>query len=75
MALYKVLKPYYDLELGRKLTEKDKEVEMTVTRADDIHKKLKDDGYDGPFLERLDGPEKKKKQEDPVEEVEEEAGN
>lgn len=74
MALYKVLKPYYDLELGRKLTEKDKEVEMNVTRADDIHKKLKDDGYDGPFLERLDGPEKEK-QEDPVEEVEEEAGN
>lgn len=71
MALYKVLKPYYDLELGRKLTEEDEEVEMNVSRADDIHEKLKNDGYDGPFLERLDGPENKK-QEDPDEEAEEE---
>jgi hypothetical protein len=53
MAKFKVLKPYKDLEIGRKL-EKDEEVEMTVKRSEEIAKTLKEKGFEGDFLERLD---------------------
>ena len=70
MAKYRVLKPYKDKELGRRLTQADKEVEMTVKRADEVNKTLEEQGFEGPFLERLDGPEKAEKSS--KEEVEEE---
>ncbi|MDW4066478.1 MULTISPECIES: hypothetical protein [Staphylococcus] len=53
MAKYKVVKPYKDLELDKKLKKND-EVEMTVKRADEVEKTLSDNGFDGPFLERTD---------------------
>lgn len=53
MAKYKVVKPYKDLELDKKLKKND-EVEMTVKRADEVEKTLADNGFDGPFLERTD---------------------
>ena len=37
MAKYKVVKPYKDLELDKKLKKND-EVEMTVKRADEVEK-------------------------------------
>lgn len=53
MAKYKVVKPYKDLELDKKLNKND-EVEMTVKRADEVEKTLSDKGFDGPFLKRSD---------------------
>ena len=53
MAKFKVLKPYHDLELDKKLKKND-EVEMTVKRADEVENTLKANGFDGPFLERTD---------------------
>ncbi|MFI9043347.1 hypothetical protein ACIGHC_03220 [Staphylococcus saprophyticus] len=53
MAKFKVLKPYKDLELEKKLIKNEK-VEMTVKRADEVEKTLSDNGFDGPFLERTD---------------------
>lgn len=57
MAKFKVLKPYKDLELEKKLIKND-EVEMTVKRSEEVEKILSDKGFDGPFLERIQ--EKKK---------------
>ncbi|WP_176745771.1 hypothetical protein [Staphylococcus sp. HMSC068C09] len=58
MAKFKVLKPYKDLELEKKLIKNEK-VEMTVKRSEEIEKTLSDKGYEGPFLERIDNKEKK----------------
>ena len=44
MAKFKVLQPYRDKQLDKKLKKND-EVEMTVKRADEV---------EGPFLERTD---------------------
>ncbi|WP_198645243.1 hypothetical protein [Staphylococcus devriesei] len=52
MAKFKVLKPYTDIELNRKLNEND-EVEMTVKRSEEVEKTLFEKGFDGPFLERV----------------------
>lgn len=57
MAKFKVLKPYKDLELDQKLKEGE-EVEMTVKRSDEVAKTLKEKGYEGDFLERVDKPKK-----------------
>ena len=57
MANFKVLKPYKDLELEKKLIKNEK-VEMTVKRSEEVEKTLSDKGFDGPFLERIQ--EKKK---------------
>lgn len=56
MALYKVKKEYRDLEIGRKL-KLNEEVEMTVKRANEVTKTLKDNGFEGDFLERLNEEE------------------
>lgn len=56
MALYKVKKEYRDLEIGRKL-KKDEEVEMTVKRANEVARVLKEEGFEGDFLERLNEEE------------------
>lgn len=53
MAKFKVVKPYNDLELDKKLKKND-EVEMTVKRADEVENTLKTNGFDGPFLKRSD---------------------
>ncbi|WP_198644743.1 hypothetical protein [Staphylococcus cohnii] len=53
MAKYKVVKPYKDLKLDKKLKKND-EVEMTVKRADEVEETLKANGFDGPFLKRSD---------------------
>lgn len=58
MANFKVLKPYKDLELEKKLIKNEK-VEMTVKRSEEIEKTLSDKGYEGPFLERIDNKDKK----------------
>ncbi|BFL77966.1 hypothetical protein FH103_01785 [Staphylococcus hominis] len=58
MAKFKVLKPYKDLELEKKLIKNEK-VEMTVKRSEEIEKTLSDKGYEGPFLERIDNKDKK----------------
>lgn len=58
MAKFKVLKPYKDLELEKKLI-KNAKVEMTVKRSKEIEKTLSDKGYEGPFLERIDNKDKK----------------
>ncbi|WP_225743366.1 hypothetical protein [Marinilactibacillus sp. Marseille-P9653] len=58
MAEFKVLQAYKDLELKEDLVPGDT-VEMTVKRSEEIAKKLKDDGYDGEFLERVDKPKSK----------------
>lgn len=57
MAKFKVLKPYRDKDLKKKLVAND-EVEMTVKRADEVHDTLKEKGYDLPFLERVEEKEK-----------------
>ena len=57
MAKFKVLKPYRDKELKKKLVAND-EVEMTVKRSEEIHDTLKEKGYDLPFLERIEEDEK-----------------
>lgn len=53
MAKFKVVKPYKDLQLDKKLKKND-EVEMTVKRAGEVEETLKANGFDGPFLERTD---------------------
>ncbi|MDW4473941.1 hypothetical protein QI106_00560 [Staphylococcus saprophyticus] len=53
MAKFKVLKPYHDLELDKKLKKND-EVEMTVKRSEEVEKTLADKNFDGPFLKRSD---------------------
>ncbi|MBU7217610.1 hypothetical protein [Staphylococcus gallinarum] len=53
MAKFKVLKPYEDTQIGKKL-KKDDEVEMTVKRSEEVEKILSDKGFDGPFLKRSD---------------------
>ena len=58
MAKFKVLKPYKDLELEKKLIKNEK-VEMTVKRSEEIEKTLSDKGYEGPFLERIDNKDEK----------------
>ena len=58
MANFKVLKPYKDLEIEKKLIKNEK-VEMTVKRSEEIEKTLSDKGYEGPFLERIDNKDKK----------------
>lgn len=58
MAKFKVLKPYKDLELEKKLIKNEK-VEMTVKRSEEIEKTLSGKGYEGPFLERIDNKDKK----------------
>ena len=58
MAKFKVLKPYKDLEIEKKLI-KNAKVEMTVKRSEEIEKTLSDKGYEGPFLERIDNKDKK----------------
>lgn len=52
MAKFKVVKPYQDTQIGKKL-KKDEEVEMTVKRSDEVEKTLTDKGFNGPFLERI----------------------
>lgn len=64
MALYKVNKPYRDLELGRLLKAND-EVEMTVKRAEEVTKSLKDRGHGDDFLERLDNKKAEEKKDEP----------
>lgn len=64
MALYKVNKPYRDLELG-KLLKTGEEVEMTVKRAEEVTKSLKDRGHGDDFLERLDNKKAEEKKEKP----------
>ena len=64
MALYKVNKPYRDLELG-KLLQTGEEVEMTVKRAEEVTKSLKDRGHGDDFLERLDNKKAEEKNEKP----------
>lgn len=53
MAKFKVVKPYRDKQLDKKLKKND-EVEMTVKRADEVESTLKANGFDGPFLKRSD---------------------
>lgn len=53
MAKFKVVKPYKDLELDKKLKKND-EVEMTVKRSEEVENTLKANGFDGPFLKRSD---------------------
>lgn len=64
MALYKVNKPYRDLELG-KLLKSGEEVEMTVKRAEEVTKSLKERGHGDDFLERLDNKKAEEKKEKP----------
>ena len=53
MAKYKVLKPFRDIETGD-VYEKNQEIEMTVKRADEAAKNLKEHGE---FLKRIDNKE------------------
>ena len=56
MAKFKVVKPYYDIELEKYMNAgKDKEVEMTIKRATEINDKLGDE-----YLARVDVEEKVK---------------
>ena len=52
MAQFKVNKSYKDLEIGRVLNA-DEQVEMTVKRSEEVEKTLADNGFEGPFLERV----------------------
>lgn len=52
MAQFKVKKTYEDLEIGRVLKSKE-QVEMTVKRSEEVEKTLTDNGFEGPFLERV----------------------
>lgn len=70
MAKYKVLKGYRDGELKR-YVRTGEEVELNVKRAEEIERKLEEQGYEDAFLKRLDEPKKAKAQ--PKEEVKEEA--
>ena len=64
MALYKVNKPYRDLELGKTLSPGE-EVEMTVKRAEEVTRSLKDRGHGDDFLERLEEKKAKEKKDEP----------
>ena len=55
MAKFKVLKKFKDVHTDE-VYEKNKEIEMTVKRSEEVEKNL-DDSY----LERLDGPDKEDK--------------
>ncbi|WP_181897464.1 hypothetical protein [Staphylococcus felis] len=57
MVKFKVLKPYHDLEIDKKLIENEK-VEMTVKRSEEVEKTLSEKGFDGPFLERIQDKKK-----------------
>lgn len=59
MAKYIVKKQYRDLELGRILTPGE-DVEMTVKRAEEVAKSLKDRGHGDTYLERVTEKAKKK---------------
>lgn len=54
MAKYKVLKAFKDKDT-KEVYEKNKEIELTVKRAEEVGSTLGDD-----FLKRTDAPEKKK---------------
>lgn len=54
MAKYKVLKKFRDIETNE-VYQADTEIEMTVKRADEAIKNLKE--HDGEFLERIDNKE------------------
>ena len=69
MAKYKVLKGYRDAELKRHIRAGE-EVELTVKRAEEIERKLEEQGYEDAFLKRLDEPKKAKAQ--PKKELKEE---
>lgn len=56
MAKFKVLQPYRDLKLNKRLV-KNEEVEMTVKRSEEIAETLKRKGFKGDFLERIDNKE------------------
>lgn len=56
MAKFKVLKKYHDKELG--LLQVGDEVEMTVKRSDEVGNTLKSQGYEQPFLERIEEEDK-----------------
>lgn len=52
MAKFKVLQAYKDKELDKDL-EVNEEVEMTVKPSEEVEKTLSDNGFNGPFLERI----------------------
>lgn len=52
MAKFKVLQAYKDKALDKDL-EVNEEVEMTVKRSEEVEKTLSDNGFNGPFLERI----------------------
>lgn len=54
MAKYKVLKPFIDKDT-KKPYKQDKEIELTVKRAEEVEKKLGTD-----YLERVDEKKSKK---------------
>lgn len=54
MAQYKVLKTFRD-KYTKETYEKGQEIDMTVKRAEEVIKNLKE--YDGDFLERIDNKE------------------
>lgn len=54
MAKYKVLQPFRDKETKEEY-KVNQEIEMTVKRADEAIKNLKQ--WDGEFLERIDNKE------------------
>lgn len=56
MAKFKVLQPYRDLKLNKRLKKND-EVEMTIKRSEEIAETLKRKGFKGDFLERIDNKE------------------
>ncbi|MFB4471826.1 hypothetical protein ACDI16_02510 [Oceanobacillus caeni] len=61
MAKFKVLQPYKDLEIGRKL-KKNEEIEMTVKRSEEVAETLEVKGFKGEFLERIDNKKDEKEQ-------------
>lgn len=54
MAKYKVLKTFRD-KYTKETYEKDQEIDMTVKRAEEAIRNLKE--YGGDFLERIDNKE------------------
>lgn len=56
MAKFKVLKPYKDLKIGRRL-KPNEIVDMTVKRSEEVSKAIKEQGYEGEYLERIDNKE------------------
>ena len=55
MAVYRILKPFKDIYTGETY-KKDQEIDITVKRAEEAIKNLKDHG---DFLERIDNKETK----------------